>query len=98
MKRNGSSGFAILLIICGALILLSKFSFGLGGLMGYLVPLAMVVLGYYSVKRGSKVVGWVIMVIGGLILLGKFSWLIGLVIAVGLIGYGVTMLRRNNSV
>jgi lia operon protein LiaI len=97
MRKNSGSGFAILLILCGALILLGKFNFGFGHLIGYLVPLAMVVLGYYSVKNGSKFVGWIIMILGALILLSKFSWLIGLVIAIALIGYGVSILKRNNS-
>lgn len=97
MKGKSNSGFAILLIVCGGLILLSKFNFGFSHLIGYLVPLAMVALGYYSVKNGSRFVGWGIMLIGALILLSKFTWVIGLLIAVGLIGYGVSMLRKNNS-
>lgn len=97
MKKNGSSGFAILLILCGALILFGRFSFGFGHLLGYLIPLAMVVLGYYSIRSGSKFVGWVIMILGGLILLSKFSWIIGIVIAIALIGYGVSLLKKNNN-
>lgn len=97
MKRNGGSGFAILLIGCGAIILLGSLGFGLGHLMGYIIPLAMVLLGWVGVQRGSKFFGWLLMVVGAIILLGKFSGLIGLIVAVGMIGYGVSMLRKRRT-
>lgn len=98
MKTNGGTGFALLLIACGAFILLGRFGFGLGWLMGYLIPVVMVLLGWYSVRRGSKFIGWVILLLGLIILLGKLSGLIGLLIAIGLIAYGVSMLKRSKSV
>lgn len=97
MKRNSGSGFAILLIGCGALILLDKLGFGLGHLMGYIIPLAMVLLGWVGVQRGSKFFGWLLMIVGAIILFGKFSSLIGFLIAVGMIVYGVSMLRKRAS-
>jgi len=97
MKRSGNTGFAILLIGCGALILLDKIGLGLGSLMSYIIPIAMVLLGWMSVQRGSRFFGWVLMVVGAIILLGKFSGLIGLIVAIGLIGYGVTMLKRSST-
>lgn len=93
MRRNSGSGFAILLIACGALILLSRL--GLGNVAGFVVAAAMVALGLYSVKNGSRFMGWVILIIGGLVLLSKLSWIIGLVLAIGLIGYGVSILKKN---
>jgi predicted membrane protein len=97
MKMNGNTGFAFLLIACGALIMLGKFGFGFDSLMGYLIPIAMVVLGWYSVKRGSKFVGWGLLIVGLLILMSKLTGLIGLLVAVGMIAYGVTMLKRNKT-
>lgn len=97
MKMNGNTGFALLLIACGALIMLGKFGFGVGPLMGYLIPIAMVAFGWYSIKRGSRFFGWVMLILGLIILLGKFSSLFGLIIAIGMIAYGVTMLKKNNS-
>lgn len=97
MKTKGSTGFAILLIACGALIVLGKLGMGSGALMGYLIPAAMAAFGWYSVKRGSKFVGWAFLILGVLILLSKLTWLIGLIIALAMIGYGVTMLKRNRS-
>ncbi|WP_409342419.1 LiaF transmembrane domain-containing protein [Paenibacillus sp. MBLB4367] len=95
MRLNRNGGFALFLIACGALILLDKVGFGFGWLMGYLIPLAMVGLGFYGVKNGKTFFGWVIMVIGAIILLGKFTGFIGILIAIGLIGYGVTSLKKN---
>jgi lia operon protein LiaI len=97
MKMNGNTGFAILLIACGALIMLGKFGFGFGPLMGYLIPLALVLFGWYSVKRGSKFVGWGMLILGLVILMSKLTGLIGLIIAIGMIAYGVTMLKKNNT-
>lgn len=93
MKRNGGSGFALLLIACGALILAGRL--GLGNIAGFIIAAAMVALGFYSVKNGSKFMGWVILIIGGLVLMSKLSWIIGLVLAIALIGYGVSLLKRN---
>lgn len=97
MKMNGNTGFALLLIACGALIMLGKFGFGVGPLMGYLIPLALVGFGWYSVKRGSKFVGWGMLILGLVILMSKLTGLVGLVIAIGMIAYGVTMLKKNNT-
>lgn len=100
MKMNRNGGFALLLIACGALILMNKMGmhFGhlFGTIMGYLFPAAMVALGFIGVKNGSRFFGWLLMLAGGLVLLGKLSWLIGLIIAIGMIGYGVSMLTKRN--
>lgn len=101
MKMNRNGGFAFLLIACGALILLNKigFHFGhaFGHIMGYLFPAAMVALGFIGVKNGSRFFGWLLMVIGGIVLLGKLSWLIGIIIAIVMISYGVSMLTKRNA-
>lgn len=97
MKLNGKSGLAILLIACGALILLGKIGFGFGYLIGYLFPIALLGLGYYGIRNGSKFFGWVLFVIGLFALIGKFSWLFAIIFAVGLIYFGVTLLRKKQS-
>jgi len=98
MKMNGKKGFALLLIGLGALILLNKagFLFGhfIGSLFGYLFPIAMIFLGYLGIRNGNKLIGWIIAVIGAIMLLGKMSGLIGLLIAIGFIVYGVSILTK----
>jgi len=95
MDLKGKNGWAIVLIVLGSLILLDKLNFGFGHLMGYVIPVIMVLLGYVGVKNGSKFFGWVILVIGIMILLGKLSGLIGLAIAIGLIFFGVSMFKKD---
>ena len=98
MRWNKGNSLAIILIVVGSLMLLGSFTpvFGhlVRELMGYLIPVAMVALGYYGVKRGNTVAGWIILIIGLLILIGKLSWLIGPLLAIGLIFFGINMLKN----
>lgn len=96
MKVTGKSGFALLLIGCGALILLSKMGFLLHGLAGYLFPLAMAYLGYYGIKRGRPFIGWLLLGVGSFALLCKLSGFIAILVAGGFIYYGITLLKNNN--
>jgi len=99
VNRNNKTGFAALLIGLGVVILLGKFAFGfLSGLMAYLIPVLMIALGYYGVKNGSRYFGWIIMVLGAIILFSKLAWIFGLLLALGLIVVGVSILsnKRNN--
>lgn len=98
MIMNGKTGFAFVLIALGALLLLGKVGFGVGWLMGYIVPLAMMGLGYVGIRNGSKFFGWVIFIIGLIALFSKFAGLIGFLIAAGLIIYGVSLLKQNKKV
>ncbi|NOU71797.1 hypothetical protein GC098_10255 [Paenibacillus sp. LMG 31458] len=95
MKRN--TGLAALLIAFGALILLNKLGVHMGpfigSVMGYLIPIGMVGLGYVGIQNGSKF-GWIIAGLGGIILIGKLAGWIIILLAIGLIGYGVSMLTR----
>lgn len=97
MRWNGRTGFALLLIAFGILLVLDKLGLSLGWIMGYIIPIAMVGIGYIGIKSGSKFFGWVIFIIGLIALLGKFSGLIGFLVAVGLILYGVSLLRNNRT-
>lgn len=95
MQRNSKSGLAIILIALGALILFDKIGFAFGHLMGYLIPLAMILFGYIGVRNGNKFFGWLLLIIGLIIMLGKLSGLIGLAIAVGMIVYGISLFKKD---
>ena len=97
MKWNGKSGFALFLIGCGVLIVLNKIGLGFGNLFGLLIPLGMLVLGYIGIKHGKKVIGTILIVLGAIFLLGKLSGLIGLIIAIALIYYGVSVLKKRSN-
>lgn len=95
MNRGRNSSFALLLIGLGIFILFGKFAAGfLAGLMGYLIPVLLIALGYYGVKNGSRFFGWAMMIVGGIILFSKLAWIFGLLLAIGLIVWGVSMLSN----
>jgi len=96
LKWNGKIGLALLLIVFGVLLLLDKIGPGLGWLMGYLVPIAVTALGYIGIRNGSKFFGWLFFIIGLIMLFGKFAGLIGFLIAVGIIAYGISLLRKES--
>jgi lia operon protein LiaI len=95
MELNRKSGFAIFLIGCGALMVLDKIGFGLGHLFGLIIPLAMLVFGYISFQGGRKIFGGILLVLGAIILFGKLSGLLGLILAIAFIGFGISMLKKN---
>jgi lia operon protein LiaI len=98
MKLNRHSGMALLLIFFGSLILLTKIGHHPGQIMGWVLPIAMLGLGWLGVNNGRKKIGLVLMGIGGLILLVKMSGLFAVLIAIGLILYGISMLRNRSAV
>jgi lia operon protein LiaI len=97
MELNRKSGFAIFLIGCGALMVLDRIGFGLGHLFSLIIPLAMLIFGYIGFQGGKKLFGGVLMFFGAIILFGKLSGLIGLVIAIALIAYGISMLKKKKA-
>jgi hypothetical protein len=101
MKNNRSSGFAVILIALGALILLGKLTPLLGsvvgGLFGLLFAVLMVALGYYGIRRGNAFFGWIVLIFGILSLISKLAWLIVPAIGIGIIIYGVSLLKGNRS-
>lgn len=98
MELNRKSGFAIFLIGCGVLMVLDKIGFGVGHLFSYIIPLAMLVFGYIGFQGGKKIFGGALMLVGSVFLFGKISGLFGLVLAIVLIVYGVSMLKQRNKV
>ncbi|MDF2959987.1 MAG: hypothetical protein K0S39_1722 [Paenibacillus sp.] len=98
MKMNRHSGLALLLILLGALILLNKFGVHTGHVVGYLFPVAMMGLGWLGLKNGKTFIGFALLAIGGLILMVKLSGLIAIAVAIGLIIYGFSLLKKKSSV
>ncbi|MVO99795.1 MULTISPECIES: LiaF transmembrane domain-containing protein [Paenibacillus] len=96
MKRNPNMGLALVLIVFGAWMILNMLGIHLGPIMSYLIPIAMVVIGYMGIKRGSKL-GWVIALFGIFALLGKMTTLFIILIAVAMIAFGVSMLKGTSN-
>ncbi|WP_422658297.1 LiaF transmembrane domain-containing protein [Paenibacillus sp. EC2-1] len=94
-NSNGNgNGIGILLIALGALVLLGVLGPLLGMLFKLLIPIAMIALGYYGIQRGNTFFGWIVLAIGVLSLIGKLSWIIGPILGIVLIVYGVSRLKN----
>lgn len=94
MSMNRSKGLALVLIAAGLLICLHQFG-GHVHLMGLLFPAALLGLGYVGIRNGKKI-GWFFAGIGGLILTIKLSGLIAIAFAIGLVVYGIHLLKKQN--
>ncbi|GAB6927189.1 hypothetical protein JCM10914A_11720 [Paenibacillus sp. JCM 10914] len=94
MRNSRGNGMSILLIGVGILVLLGVFGPLLGWLFSLLIPVLMIALGYYGVRRGNTLIGWVILGIGVIWLMGKLSWVIGPILGIILIIYGVSRLKK----
>ncbi|MEK3733560.1 MULTISPECIES: LiaF transmembrane domain-containing protein [Paenibacillus] len=97
MRQTKGNGLSILLIGIGVLILLGVFGPLLGWLFSLLVPVMMIALGYYGIRRGNNFIGWIILIIGVIWLMGKLSWVIGPIFGILLILYGISRLRNGRT-
>ncbi|SFB30641.1 hypothetical protein SAMN05216312_105429 [Cohnella sp. OV330] len=91
MKKN--SGWAVVLIALGVLLLFGKLGHLVGWIIGLLIPIAIIGLGVMAWRNGYRLIGIVIGIIGGFMLLGKLSVVIFWVAAIGLIVLGISMLN-----
>lgn len=98
MQRKQGNGLAVVLIVLGAVMLLGIALPLIHGIFRLLFPILLVVLGYYGIKSGRKIIGWVLMFIGVMTLISKLSWIIGPLLGVALIVWGISTLKgRRNS-
>ncbi|WP_426451512.1 LiaF transmembrane domain-containing protein [Paenibacillus sp. S-38] len=98
MRMNRHTGLALLFIGFGAMILASKTGLHIGHhVMSFLFPAALVGLGFVGMKNGRTFIGAALILIGGGVLLGKMSGVFAILIAVGLIWYGFSLLRGKSA-
>ncbi|GGA48360.1 hypothetical protein [Paenibacillus physcomitrellae] len=98
MRNSGSKGLAFILIVIGVLVITGKFipllSHVFGFFFGLIIAAAMIALGYYGIRRGNAVFGWIVLIIGVLVLLSKLAWLIVPAIGIGIVLYGISVFRN----
>ncbi|WP_410512319.1 hypothetical protein PaeBR_20180 [Paenibacillus sp. BR2-3] len=93
MQKKKGNGLAIVLIVLGAIMLMGIALPLIHGIFRLLFPVLLIVLGYYGIKSGRKVIGWVVLFIGVMSLIAKLSWLIGPLLGVALIVWGILFLK-----
>ncbi|QAY66817.1 LiaF transmembrane domain-containing protein [Paenibacillus protaetiae] len=94
---NSKKLLSTVLVIIGAIILLDFVGIHLGGIIrgiiGFLVPFIFIAFGVVAWRYNRRGLAVVLVVIGAFILLGKLSGLITLLVAIGLIVWGLSMFR-----
>ncbi|WP_054943894.1 LiaF transmembrane domain-containing protein [Paenibacillus ihuae] len=93
MQNRKGNGLAIVLIVIGAVMLLGVLPQLIHGIFGILFPVLLVALGYYGIKSGRKIIGWVVLFIGVMALISKLSWIIGPLLGVALVVWGISVLK-----
>ena len=97
MNLKRGNGLAVVLIVIGALMLMGILGPLIGGLLGLVFPIILIALGYYGVRRGKVFIGWVILVIGIMALFAKFSWIIGPLLGIAILIFGISLFRRKRN-
>lgn len=97
MQSNKGNGLAIALIVIGAVMLLGVLPNLIHGIFGILFPVLLVALGYYGIRSGRKIIGWVVLFIGIMSLISKLSWIIGPLLGVALVVWGISVLKGKQS-
>ncbi|WP_017815556.1 MULTISPECIES: LiaF transmembrane domain-containing protein [Paenibacillus] len=98
MNINRKSIAAVSLIAVGILMVFGKFfpvvHNLMGELVGLLIPVVLLILGYYALQSGRKVLGIILSIIGACILFAKLSFLIGPILGIALVIWGITLLKN----
>lgn len=94
MRNSRGNGMSVLLIGLGILVLLGVFGPLLGWLFSLLIPVLIIALGYYGIRRGNTLMGWVVLGIGVVWLMSKLSWVLAPILGIILIVYGVSRMKN----
>lgn len=97
MQRRQGNGLAIILIVLGAIMLMGVALPLIHGVFRLLFPVLLVVLGYYGIKSGRKIIGWVVLFIGVMSLIAKLSWIIGPLLGIALVVWGISVLKGKSN-
>lgn len=81
------------MIGAGVLIILNKMGFLVGSLFGILFPILLIVLGVVGIYNKKMILGGIMIGFGLIMLMGKLAWLLGWLVAIGFILYGISLLR-----
>jgi lia operon protein LiaI len=95
---NGKSALGTLLVVVGGLMVMKFLGIHLGWIIGMLMPFILIGLGAIGIKNNSKVIGGILVAVGGFMLIGKLAGIFALLLAIGLIFWGVSMFKSRRRV
>lgn len=95
---NGKSALGTLLVVVGGLMVMKFLGIHLGWIIGMLMPFILIGLGAVGIKNNSKVIGGILVAVGAFMLIGKLAGIFALLLAIGLIFWGVSMFKRHKRV
>ncbi|SDW49243.1 hypothetical protein [Paenibacillus sp. CF384] len=91
---NGKSALGAILVVIGALIVMKFIGINLGWIISLLMPFILIGLGVVGIRNNSKIIGGILIVVGAIMLIGKLAGLFALLLAVGLIVWGVSLFKN----
>jgi len=91
---NGKSALGAFLVVVGGLMVLKFIGINLGWIIGLLMPFILIGLGVVGVKNNSKTIGYILIVVGAFMLLPKIAGFLTLLVAIGVILWGVSMFKQ----
>jgi len=94
MRWNRTTAVAAALIAIGVLLLLHWLGIDV---FGWIVPLALIGLGWYGITVGKRTIGWIVLIVGLLGILGKLWAIAAVLVPIALIWIGWSLLRQRNS-
>ncbi|MBP3965937.1 LiaF transmembrane domain-containing protein [Paenibacillus lignilyticus] len=96
---NGKSALGAILVVIGALIVMKFVGINLNWIIGLIMPFILIGLGVVGIRNNSKIIGGILIVVGAILLMSKLAGLFALLLAVGLIVWGVSLFKkRRNSI
>jgi|GEM_PF-621506 len=97
MAVNGKSALGLLLVAVGGIVVLNILGIHISGLMKWILPIVFILLGIVGWKNNRKWLGGILVTVGAITLLGKLSGLLVLVLAIGVIVWGVSLFKGDRS-
>ncbi|MFC5652739.1 hypothetical protein ACFPYJ_27270 [Paenibacillus solisilvae] len=95
---NGKSAIGALLVVVGGLMVMKFLGIHLGWIVGLLMPFILIGLGAIGLNNNRKVIGGILVVVGAVMLLGKLAGIFALLLAIGIICWGVSMFKGKRRV
>lgn len=90
---NSKSALGALLVVLGGIVVLNFIGISLGWVIELLMPFILIGLGVLGLKNDKKIIGGILIVVGAIMLLGNLAGIFTLLLAIGLIVWGVSVFK-----